>query len=220
VTPFIHPTFIISILIAITVHECAHAYAATRLGDPTARNDGRLTLNPIAHIDPLGALMFILVGFGWAKPVPVNPMYFRHPQRDTAITALAGPLSNLILALIAFIALELLGSEPLSWTALVDGPEGDNPGMTIALQILRSSLFINLALMAFNLFPIAPLDGSKIVQMFVPLRHLDRYEEFLRIGPFILLGLILFESFLPFPLLSTWVHTIVDAVLFLFKMVV
>lgn len=219
-TPFISPTYIISILIAISIHEWAHAITADRLGDPTPSQQGRLTLNPIAHLDLMGALMFLIIGFGWAKPVPVNPSYFRHPNRDMAITALAGPASNLVLAMIAFALLVLFNGEPVSIFQLLDAPTTLNPVQTIIHQILASSLFVNLALMAFNLFPVAPLDGSNIVRIAVP-RHLYyRYEEFVRIGPFILLFLILFESFLPIQILSGWVHTIMNFVLSVFEAVV
>lgn len=212
-SPFIRPTYIIAILIAISVHEWAHAYAANKQGDPTAEREGRLTLNPIAHIDLLGALLFLTVGFGWAKPVPVNPLYFRHPKRGMAITAAAGPFSNLVLAFIAFFALFFLsGSTAPTVEGLLDAPRGA-AAMTVLLAILRDSLFVNLALMAFNLFPIAPLDGSSIVRLFIPLRMEERYEDFIRIGPWILLALLLFESFLPVPLLSGWVHGIMEAVL-------
>lgn len=218
---FIQPTYIIAILIAISVHEWAHAYAAHKLGDPTAEREGRLTLNPIAHIDPLGALMFVLVGFGWAKPVPVNPMYFKHPNRDMAIVAVAGPFSNLILAIIAVTALMLVGDSSITSSgALLSNTSDQTPAMAVLLGVLRDSLFVNLALMAFNLFPIAPLDGSNILRTFIP-RHLqDRYEDFVRIGPWILLGLLLVESFLRIPLLSVWVHSIVNAVMLAFGWVI
>jgi Zn-dependent protease len=216
---FLRPTYIIAILIAISVHEWAHAISADKLGDRTARNEGRLTLNPIAHIDLLGAILFVTVGFGWAKPVPVNPMYFKHPKRDMAITAIAGPFSNLILAIISFSILILLpGGFDLSVNQLLDA-QGGSAALTVFTMILRDSLFVNLALMAFNLFPIAPLDGSNILRMFIPLRMEERYDDFLRIGPWILLGLLLFESFLPFPLLSAWVHGIMQAVLGVFASV-
>lgn len=211
---FLRPTYIISILIAIAVHEWAHAFAANRLGDPTAQQQGRLTLNPISHIDPIGALMFLIVGFGWAKPVPVNPLYFRSPTRDMAITAIAGPLSNLILAAVAFFILSLLsGVHGVTAMQLLGGTSGGSAAMTIALQILRDSLFVNLALMAFNLLPIAPLDGSNVLRLFIPRRQQDRYEEWLRIGPWVLLTLIIVESFLAVSILSGWVFGIMNAVL-------
>jgi Zn-dependent protease len=218
-TPFLNPAYIISILIAISVHEWAHAITAHRFGDPTAQREGRLTLNPIAHLDPLGALMFLVVGFGWARPVPVNPAFFRNPKSQMAIVALAGPFSNLILALIAFIGLALLtNTQSLSLFDLLSPSNGLSSGMAVFAQILGSSLFVNLGLMAFNLIPVAPLDGSNILRMFIPYRLEDRYDDFVRIGPFILLGLLLFESFLPIQPLSGWVHFVMGGVLSLLEL--
>lgn len=215
-TPFLRPTYIIAVLIAIAVHECAHAYAAYRLGDDTAKYAGRLTLNPLAHLDPMGALLFLVVGFGWAKPVPVNPARLGHPKRDNALVALAGPASNLILALIAFVGLLLVG---ISWSGSFDllSLHGASVFHTFLLQLFGSSLFVNLSLMAFNLFPIAPLDGSKILEGFIPYHYEGEYERFMQYGPYILLGLLLFESFLPFPILSGWVFGISDTVLAVFE---
>ncbi len=211
---FFSPTYIISVLIAIAVHECAHAWSARRLGDHTAEQAGRLTLNPLSHIDPLGALMFLFVGFGWAKPVPVNPLHFRFPKRDMALTAFAGPISNLLLAFLVFLGIALIGgASPASIGGLLSDAESASPALTILLQILRDSLFVNLALMAFNLFPVSPLDGSSVLRMFIPLRYEERYDDFVRIGPFVLLGLILLENFLPVRILSTWVFGIMQAVL-------
>ncbi len=218
-SPFLNPTYIISILIALSIHEWAHAYTAYRLGDPTPEHAGRLTLNPIAHLDLLGAILFLTVGFGWAKPVPVDSRYFRHPKRDLSLVAVAGPLSNLILAIIAFAALFFLtGGDILSAFDLLQAPQG-SVGYTVLLQVLQSSLFVNLALMAFNLFPVAPLDGSNIIQLFVPYQYERQYEEFVRVGPYILIGLILFESFLPFQILSGWVYGIIGFVLSVFSLV-
>ena len=220
-TSFLNPTYIISVLIAISIHEWAHAIVAHRFGDPTAEREGRLTINPLAHLDLLGALMFVVVGFGWAKPVPVNPGYFKHPKRQMAIVALAGPFSNLCLALIAFLGLALIThTHALSLTELLSPNDALSPALQVLSQILGSSLFVNLALMAFNLFPIAPLDGSNILRLFIPYDLEDRYDNFVRIGPMILLGLLLFESFLPFPILSGWVHGIMNAVLLVFEMTI
>lgn len=212
---FVSPPFLISILIAISVHEAAHGWMAAKLGDPTAHNAGRLTLNPIAHLDPMGALMFLLVGFGWAKPVPVNPMYFHRPTRDTALVSLAGPLSNLLLGTLSFFGLLFLlhGQVGESSFGLLSVGGGQSVGRQLLLQILGSSVFINFGLMAFNLLPIAPLDGSKIVHIFIPLKYEDHYETFMQRGPIILLILILAGMFLNIPLLSMWVFGIEDAVL-------
>ncbi|ALM10235.1 MAG TPA: site-2 protease family protein [Candidatus Peribacter riflensis] len=212
---FLSPPFLISILIAISVHEAAHGWMAARLGDPTAHNAGRLTLNPIAHIDPMGALMFLMVGFGWAKPVPVNPLYFHRPKRDTALVSLAGPVSNLLLGSLAFFGLVLILRGEIGGSAFGLLTVGANRSVLeqLLLQILGSSVFINLGLMAFNLLPIAPLDGSKVLHIFIPLQYEDQYETFMQRGPMILLFLILAGVFLNVPLLSGWVFGIVNATL-------
>lgn len=215
-SPFFNPTYIISILIALSVHEWAHAYTANRLGDPTPGQNGRLTLNPVAHLDPLGALMFFLIGFGWAKPVPVDGRYFARPKRDLSLVAVAGPLSNLVLAVMAFTALFFMtNGGALSIDALLAQPQTAT-AYAVLLKILQSSLFVNLALMAFNLLPVPPLDGSNILQFFIPLRHERQYEEFLRVGPFILIGVIIAENILHIPIISWWVLWIVGGVLSLF----
>lgn len=210
---FLNPPYIISILIALSVHEWAHAYAAHRFGDPTPGQNGRLTLNPLAHLDVLGALMFVIVGFGWAKPVPVDARYFNHPKREMALVALAGPLSNLLLAIVSFGVLFFLTGGNITTPDALLSPSLGSTAYAVLLQILQSSLFVNLALMAFNLFPVAPLDGSNIVQMFIPYQYERRYEDFLRIGPAILITLIVLETFLPIQILSGWVFGIVSVVL-------
>lgn len=212
------PITLLAILVAITIHECAHAYAAYKLGDDTARWAGRLTLNPLAHIDPLGAILFLLVGFGWAKPVPVDMRNLRHPVRDAALIALAGPLSNLILAFALAALGSVLPGGLLSATSATGLSAGDAVLHMLGAFILRS-VQLNLALMAFNLLPVPPLDGSNILRLFIPWRLRDRYDQLLRYGPWILLAVILAESFLGIPILSAWVFSIMDAVLWVFSLV-
>lgn len=207
------PISIIAILVAITVHEWAHAFAAKRLGDDTAEMAGRLTLNPLAHLDPVGAILFLLVGFGWAKPVPVDVRNFRHPVRDAAIVAVAGPLSNLVLAFVAAAAMAYFAGSLVNTETVV------TPAWAVTGLFLQASVSFNIALMAFNLLPVPPLDGSNILRLFIPWRLRDRYEELMQYGPWILLGVILVESFLRIPLLSAWVNTIAGAVLWLFRLV-
>lgn len=222
-TELFNPPFIIAILIALPVHEWAHALVADRLGDPTARDQGRLTLNPIAHLDPLGTVMFFLVQFGWGKPVPINPRYFKHMRRDTALVAIAGPISNLILAFVSLFLLTWIAPQVIqvgsAQDLLMTSGLGDRL-QAFAAQVLANSLFINLALMAFNLLPIAPLDGSKILQAFIPARHEYAFERFMEQGPYILIGIILAERFLNIPILVTWINVIIDAVLRVMMMVV
>ena len=221
-TTFLNPTFIISILIALSVHEWAHGMMAYRLGDHTAKEQGRLTLNPISHLDLLGTILFLTVGFGWGKPVPINERNFRHPRRDIALTAVAGPASNLVLALASFIGLTLLSASlpTQSVFALLDVASGGSLLQIFIVQLLASSLFINLGLMAFNLLPIAPLDGSKVLGSFIPYQYELQFDAIMQRGPYILLFLLLAERLFGFPFLSGWIMTIMSSVLWLFQSMV
>ncbi len=213
-SPFLNPAFIVAILIAVTMHEWAHAFAAYRLGDSTAKYAGRLSLNPFAHLDPIGTLMFVVVGFGWAKPVPVDPSQLRDRKHGNMIVALAGPLSNFIVAWIAFLGLLLLG-----WHAGRNGmgllavQAIGSPVSAMLAKVLASSLFVNLGLMAFNLLPITPLDGATVVEPFVPLRYQDAFTDMMRRGPMILIGLLVAEHLIGIPLISGWVFGIMNGVL-------
>ena len=167
------------LLLAVTVHEVAHGWVADRLGDPTARLAGRLTLNPLPHIDPLGALAFILAGFGWARPVPVNARNLRRPVRDMAWVAAAGPLSNFVVAFVGLVLLVLT-------TRLVEGPFLARP----VAGMLRFVYTFNLGLAIFNLIPLPPLDGGHFLPYFFPRASwplLARLEQY---GPLILLLLV------------------------------
>jgi Zn-dependent protease len=208
--------FLIAILAALTVHEWAHAFVADRLGDHTARDEGRLTLNPVAHLDPIGTLMFFLVHFGWGKPVPVDPRNFRHPKRDNALVALAGPASNFLLAFVSLLLLLWFAPQMLhvgSAEELLFVQGFGQRFQAFGAEVLANTLFVNLGLMAFNLLPIAPLDGSTILHPFVPIRHEEQYERFLQNGPFILIGLLLLERLLNVPILITWISFIMDVAL-------
>ena len=172
------------ILLALTFHEYAHAYAAYRYGDDTAKQSGRLTLNPLRHLDPLGTIMIFLVHFGWAKPVPVNPSRLGNPKKDMLWISAAGPLANMVLALASGLLIRVLlvmGNTPDRHTAI-----------GLLFFILIMSLQINLALAIFNILPIAPLDGSKILSALLPARYGKLITFLERYGPFILIGLILF----------------------------
>jgi Zn-dependent protease len=219
-TPFLNPTFLIAILIALSVHEAAHGWVARRLGDPTAEAAGRVTLNPLAHLDPMGTLLFLFVGFGWGKPVPINPMYFRRPKRDTALVSLAGPVSNFLVAALSFALLAVFFPYSVgSADSLLSFSMSGSIAAAFFRSVLQGLLFIDLGLMAFNLLPIAPLDGSKILHPFIPLRYEEGYERIMQYGPYILIGLLLAESLLGFPFLSTWIYSIIDGALSLFSMI-
>jgi Zn-dependent protease len=175
------------ILLALTFHEYAHAFVANRYGDDTAKQSGRLTLNPLRHLDPLGTIMIFLVHFGWARPVPVNPHRLKNPKKDMPWISAAGPLANMVLALVSGILLRLI---------FATGGKPDQYSITGLLTfMLIMSLQINLALAIFNVLPIAPLDGSKILFGLLPSRHEGKIYFLERYGPFILIGLIVFGQF-------------------------
>ena len=173
------------LLFALTFHEFAHGYVAYRLGDPTAKNAGRLTLNPLKHLDPIGTIAFFFIKFGWAKPVPVNPAYFRNPRKDMLWVALAGPMTNLALALISAIITKTLwflaSSLPYSATA---------EAILVPLNaMLIASVWINLVLCIFNFLPIPPLDGSRILTGLLPQDLAISYMKIERYGFIIILVL-------------------------------
>lgn len=170
------------IFLALTFHEYAHAYVANRLGDPTSKQMGRLSLNPLAHLDLLGTAMLFIASIGWAKPVPVNPLYFRNPKRDLLWVSLAGPASNLLLAFVFGLASRMLGIESLQNTGV---------GITGIINfIIAYSVVINIVLAIFNILPIPPLDGSKILMGLIPEKHENQFIPFMRYGPTILIVLI------------------------------
>ena len=167
-------------LLALVVHECSHGYVSTKLGDPTPRIQGRLTLNPLVHLDVLGTILMLLTGFGWAKPVEVNPMYYKDRKKGMALVAIAGPLSNLILAFISLLIYFLfaiivdVASIPVSMSVI-----------SMVGKICSYSAQVNLCFFVFNLIPIPPLDGSRILGMFLKdktyytLMQYERYSMFL-----------------------------------------
>lgn len=176
-------------LLAIMLHEVSHGYVAERFGDPTARLLGRLNLNPFKHLDPIGSVAVFIFGFGWAKPVPVNPSNFRRPRKDMVWVALAGPLTNLMLALFSALLLRALGwFDPAS-----PGATGFFLHMLTPLKMMVAfSLYINVLLAVFNLLPVPPLDGGRILMGFVP----DFYAALLaRLEPFGLILIVLLVFF-------------------------
>jgi Zn-dependent protease len=165
-----------ALLIAVTIHEVAHAVVADRLGDPTPRALGRITLNPFPHIDLFGALAFVIAGFGWAKPVPVNAANLRHPRRDMALVAAAGPISNFLMAFVGLVLFVLARQSGLV-------------GVPVA-QVLLWIFQFNLALGIFNLIPLPPLDGGHFLPYFLPRGAGAALHSLEQFGPMILLVLV------------------------------
>jgi len=186
--------FAIALLVAFSVHECAHAWTALQMGDPTAYDQGRLTLDPRKHLDILGAIMVLAVGFGWAKPVPVNPYRLRNgPKAGMAIVALSGPLSNLAMAFVAAVPLKLGLISPMFQSLYIPDP----------YQIVFTFIFLNVVLAIFNALPIAPLDGFSILYGVLPYPTSESFKRLEPFGPVILLMLV----FLGGGLFSTLVMT-------------
>lgn len=190
---------VVGVLLCLTVHEVSHGLVANALGDPTAKAQKRLSLNPIHHIDPVGALMMLALGFGWAKPVPVDASYFKKPKVGMALTALAGPVSNLIFAYITALGYTLVYG--LLITQAVSG------GFWFGLfQFLGSLLSLNIGLAVFNLIPFPPLDGSKVVEGFLPDKVTYTLWKYEKVGMVILLVLLFVGFFDAFgaPLTAVW----------------
>ena len=179
-----------SMLIALTFHEVAHGYVAYKCGDPTAKSLGRLTLNPLKHLDPIGTLLMLLVGYGWAKPVPVNSRYFKDPRKGMALTALAGPLTNFLLGFLGI---------AFYWVVLFFSPESMFLGegsslMTALLLFLQYFGLLNLTFAVFNMIPLPPFDGSRIFLVFLPPKY---YFGIMKYERYILLAVLLLMSFKP-----------------------
>ena len=188
---------IVTLIIALTVHECAHAFIAYRFGDTTARDAGRLTLNPLKHLDVLGSLMLLLVGFGWAKPVPINPYTLRRKSESAEMwVSLAGPTSNFLLAVIAGLLLRL---HLFPWQA----SSGILPS---AADFLFTFMTINLVLMLFNLIPLAPLDGEKVLAFFLPSKWSNNFSQIQRYGPLLLMVLLFVLPMVGVDIIS-WIMT-------------
>ncbi|OGG14225.1 hypothetical protein A2773_06400 [Candidatus Gottesmanbacteria bacterium RIFCSPHIGHO2_01_FULL_39_10] len=187
--PLLFIIYIISLLIAITIHEFSHAYFADKLGDPTPRLMGRISLNPLVHLDPLGTLMLLLVGFGWGKPVQFDPFNLRNPKKDSALISLAGPVSNLLLATILSLIFRLL--LPFSQISLI----------SLALLLLPPLIQLNVLLAVFNLIPIHPLDGFKVVGGLLPHKYYASWIELERYGMLFLI-ILLFPIFGSSPISS------------------
>lgn len=194
------------IIIALTFHEWAHAYAALKMGDPTARNLGRLTLNPFAHIDVMGFLMMIVVGFGWAKPVPVNPRNYRSYKKGEIIVSLAGVTMNLILALVGTLAVSII-------IKLMGLSIANSGSASVALNILINFVWINLCLMVFNLIPIYPLDGYHVAEVLL-IKHIGAkpFVFMRKYGQYILIGILLIGRYSGFSPVAYLANLVMDGI--------
>jgi Zn-dependent protease len=176
------------ILFALTVHEFCHAWVADMLGDDTAKRQGRLTLNPIAHLDVFGTILMFLAGFGWAKPVPVNPLNFENPRKGMLLVAIAGPISNLVMAIVAGMILKF-GILDVKGTVINPSVTGITPTLLVVVIL---TLQFGVALAVFNMLPLPPLDGSRVVYGLLPERQAYAYSRFEPYGIIILFGLFFF----------------------------
>ncbi|RJR28008.1 site-2 protease family protein [candidate division WWE3 bacterium] len=171
--PLIFVLVAAALIVSITFHEFAHAFSADKLGDPTARYLGRVSLNPVKHLDPIGTMLLLFVGFGWGRPVPFNPINLQNPKRDSAIISFAGPLSNFVLAFVFALLFRFVG------------------GVGLIGDFLYLSTFYNLLLGFFNLFPFHPLDGFKVVYGLLPMNLAYQWLQMQSYGMYILLFMII-----------------------------
>jgi len=192
---------IVSLIIVISIHEAAHAFVAYKLGDSTAKHQGRLTLNPVAHLDPLGTIMLFVAGFGWGKPVPVNPYNFKDPIKGSALVSLAGPASNFLTALLCSIPLKYFGYALPTPIAI----------------LLWTITDLSILLGIFNLLPFPPLDGSKIFAVLVPEKYRQQYINFLDRSQvyfliFMIVDIVLIRRYLGYSILWLFLGNVFDFV--------
>ena len=191
------------LIFSLCFHEFSHGYIAYKLGDHTAARNGRLTLNPLAHLDPIGSLMILFVGFGWAKPVPVNPVNFSNPRLDMMKVAFAGPASNLLLAFTGGLMMRLVNIVGLLQSEMF-------------IQTLYFFILINISLAVFNMIPVAPLDGSQIFGNMISKNNPELAWKLQMYGPKILMGIILIGMVTPFSVLGFLMMPFVKMFMYLF----
>ncbi len=194
----------LAVFLVIPMHECAHALASYRLGDPTAKQMGRLTLNPLRHLDPIGCAAMLLCGIGWAKPVPVDPRYYKNPKRGMALSALAGPLSNLLMAFVCMVPYKFA---MYAYFASSLSGRGRSAALYYTALVLQALVLINISLAVLNLLPVPPFDGSRILGLFLPDRAyfgVMKYERYIFLGIFAMLMLGLLDRPLGFLNAAAW----------------
>jgi len=195
-------------VIALPVHELAHGYVAYKLGDPTAKDAGRLTLNPLKHLDPFGLIMMVVAGVGWAKPVPVNSGYFKNRKAGMILVSIAGPLSNLVLAFIFKLLWGLVG-KLITIGAIVISTAAMDTFISYLIDFFYIFVSINISLAIFNLIPVPPLDGSRLISAFVPE---ESYYRFARYEQYIGLAFIILVTVLPSNTFSSFIHFFADPI--------
>ena len=193
------------ILLALTVHEFAHAYSAYRLGDPTAMRQGRCSLNPIRHLDPIGTICLLFAPIGWAKPVPVNPMNFRNPSRDDMIVSIAGPASNIAQAVVFALLLRGLVAIVAATPTAV---------LVTVFNMLVLAILINIGLAIFNMLPIFPLDGFHVLRHFLPASAREKLTAMAPLGPMLILAVVLLPRFGGFNLFKLLIAPVANVVLY------
>ena len=206
------PFVVITLLVAFTVHEFAHAYVAYKFGDDTAKRQGRLTLNPIAHLDPFGTILIFLAGFGWARPVPVNRFHFKRPRLAGILVSVAGPLSNLLVAALALLIYIIL----IRVGVFAAIPEAFGEGFETFFNLF---VRLNLVLFIFNLLPFPPLDGYRIIEDLVPARIRPKLTQYEGLGIVLFLVLVITpvgDRFL-YPLLTNGVYAITELLVMIFR---
>lgn len=188
--------YVLAILVSLTVHEFAHAAVANLYGDSTAKDLGRLSFNPLVHIDGMGAFSFLVFGFGWGKPVPVNSLNFKDQKRGDIMTSIAGPFSNLVLALL------FAGMWHLAYPFV--------GGLNLLTIFLQLSFILNIGLMVFNLIPVPPLDGSHLLLHSIPAQYTQLKIWILTKGPLVLMALVFMSIFIPGLDVFGWIYTIIE----------
>lgn len=197
-----------AVLLAISVHETAHGYAAYKMGDPTAKYSGRLSLNPLAHFDLIGFLCMLFFHFGWAKPVPINPDNFKDRKKGVILVSLAGPVSNLAMAIISAVILGIVGK--FTGFAALFSNVTSLKGLNVLIVMLYYCIIINVGLMIFNLIPIPPLDGSRVLTEFLPGRIKYKFYRYERYS-FLALLLIIYTGILD-PILNFLTNLILQPI--------